>query len=191
MSIPKFVVLSLFDRSESFVMHCKATYRNHVNASLTLLSPIFTYRSQGTNKPGVVASEHAIAYSHGHKPTLMPGEQALEKDPICIMSADGQSLNPASRIYFGIHHPIQYNVKVKDLGNVVKDHIHRLIGYWMMESDNGGGRTIISQDSYAETEVPKQTQDSGLEHQEHEETTSGNRESSFEPNVSLLIRHRF
>ncbi|EDU42931.1 conserved hypothetical protein [Pyrenophora tritici-repentis Pt-1C-BFP] len=78
--------------------------------------PIFTYNKQGTKKPGVVPSEHAIAYSYGYEPILLPGEARLEKDPICIVSNDSEPLSTASRIYFGIHHPIQYNVKVKDLG---------------------------------------------------------------------------
>jgi hypothetical protein len=41
-------------------------------------------------------------------------------------------LHAASRLYFGIHHPIQYNVKVKDIGFVTKEHIGRLCGYWAM-----------------------------------------------------------
>jgi len=40
----------------------------------------------------------------------------------------------ASRIYFGIHHPIQYNVKVKDLGIVHQDWMPTFLGYWNMEN---------------------------------------------------------
>ncbi|CAN9481950.1 unnamed protein product [Alternaria alternata] len=39
-----------------------------------------------------------------------------------------------SRIYFGIHHPIQYNVKAKDLGYVHPDFMATFSGYWKMES---------------------------------------------------------
>jgi hypothetical protein len=64
---------------------------------------------------------------------LVPGEAPLSNQPICIVDAPGAShLDQASRIYFGIHHPIQYNVKVKELGYVRNDCIQRLRGYWNM-----------------------------------------------------------
>lgn len=40
----------------------------------------------------------------------------------------------ASRIYFAIHHPIQYNVKAKDLGVVHQDWLATFLGYWNMEN---------------------------------------------------------
>jgi hypothetical protein len=87
-------------------------------------------------KPGVVPSEHAIAYSHGYnEPQLLPGEPALDKAPIPILMNDGERpLAMASRIYFGIHHPIQYNVKVKDLGSVHPEWVPTFIGYWNQEN---------------------------------------------------------
>lgn len=99
--------------------------------------PIFTYQDQGTLKPGVEPNEHAIAYSWGEQPRLLQGEAQLTKDPICIVMTDtGKPLNYASRIFFGIHHPIQYNVKVKDLGYVIPDHLENLVGYWSMENQD-------------------------------------------------------
>lgn len=96
--------------------------------------PIFTYSGQGTNKPGVAAKEHSIAYSYGQQPQLVSGERPLVKDPICIAGIHGtKPLLPASRIYYGIQHPIQYNVKVKDLGYVVPDDTARFLGYWSEE----------------------------------------------------------
>jgi hypothetical protein len=75
--------------------------------------------------------EHAIAYSSGYKPQLLNGERPLRKAAICVEDAGGiPPLDPASRIYFGIHHPIQKNVKVKDLGRVKPSHVARLRGYW-------------------------------------------------------------
>lgn len=99
--------------------------------------PIFTYKNQGTLKPGVEPDEHAIAYSWGQQPSLLQGEAQLSKDPICIaMTDNGEPLNDASRIFFGITHPIQYNVKVKDLGYVIPAHMQNLIGYWSMENQH-------------------------------------------------------
>lgn len=80
-------------------------------------------------------SEHAIAYSWGQQPELLPGESGIVMDPICIVMNEGERpLSVASRIYFGIHHPIQYNVKVKDIGYVSGDHMGRLLGNWSMVS---------------------------------------------------------
>jgi hypothetical protein len=52
------------------------------------------------------------------------------------MSDPERPLTQDSRIYFGIHHPIQYNVKVKDLGYVHPDDTARFLGYWAMEVAN-------------------------------------------------------
>lgn len=107
----------------------------HYHKALTKDSPIFTYNNQGTKKSGVEPDEHAVAYTYGKAPTLLPGEDELSKDPICIVMNEGEKpLSIASRIFFGIHHPIQYNVKVKDLGYVHPDHLVNLLGYWAMEA---------------------------------------------------------
>jgi hypothetical protein len=87
-------------------------------------------------KPGVAPDEHAIAYSHGSHPQLLFGEQQLTKAPIPVVMNHGErDLSPASRIYFGIHHPIQYNVKVKDLGYVHPDWLPMFFSYWIVENE--------------------------------------------------------
>jgi hypothetical protein len=107
--------------------------RNWDGPWVTKCSPIFTYGGQATTKPGVQPDEHAIAYSQSRQPMLVNNEEPLINQPICIVDAPGVGpLHLASRIYFGIHHPIQYNVKVKDLGQVHDDYIQRLRGYWNM-----------------------------------------------------------
>ncbi|KAH3919753.1 hypothetical protein HBH56_018300 [Parastagonospora nodorum] len=96
--------------------------------------PIFTYHGQGTLKSGVAPQEHAIAYSYGTTPQLLPAEEPLSKGPICIVTNKGErSLSQASRIFFGIHHPIQYNAKVKDLGYVHPNELPRFLDYWAMD----------------------------------------------------------
>jgi hypothetical protein len=100
-------------------------------------SPIFTYDNQGTTKNGVFADEHAIAYSYGLEPQLVNGELPLKKSPIPIVTEDlTRPLVPASRIYFAIHHPIQYNVKVKSLGYVHPDYLPLFLGYWNQENSD-------------------------------------------------------
>lgn len=94
-------------------------------------SPIFTYGNQATKKRGVVPDEHAIVYSMGNVPQLLTGEKNMSKEPIAVMMADGiPPLSVASRIYFAIHHPVQYNVKAKDLGMVHPEYITRLLNHW-------------------------------------------------------------
>jgi len=60
-------------------------------------------------------------------------------------------LDVASRIYFGIHHPIQYNVKVKEIGNVPPHAIPALIGNWQEEQ---GGDSRQSTEVTATADVP-------------------------------------
>lgn len=50
------------------------------------------------------------------------------------MNARVPPLSSALRIFFGIDHPIQYNVKVKDLGYVHPEYLINLIRYWNMEN---------------------------------------------------------
>lgn len=119
-----------------FAMYVQLLYRL-TSPQTNIIRPIFTYHDQGTLKPGVEPDEHAIAYSWGQHPQLLAGETQLTKEPICIaMTDDRKPLNIASRIFFGIHHPIQYNVKVKDLGYVIPDHLSTLVGYWAMENQD-------------------------------------------------------
>ncbi|KAI8937912.1 hypothetical protein NX059_005596 [Plenodomus lindquistii] len=96
--------------------------------------PIFSYSNQGTKKRGVIPQEHAIAYAYGTVPRLLDGEQVLSKTAIPIELIAGERLSQASRIFFGIHHPIQHNVKVKDLGRVHPDWMPTFLGYWNMEN---------------------------------------------------------
>ncbi|KAF2026443.1 hypothetical protein EK21DRAFT_74114, partial [Setomelanomma holmii] len=78
--------------------------------------PIFTYMEKGTLKNGVNPEEHAIVYRYGSQPRLLDGETGMTKHPICVVMNENETLSPASRLNFGVQHPIQYNVKVKDLG---------------------------------------------------------------------------
>jgi hypothetical protein len=97
-------------------------------------SPVFTYGGQATTKPGVRASEHAIVYTSGYAPTAQPAETGMTKDPIPVDAPNNVAvLSAHSRINFGIHQPIQYNVKVKDLGMVPRNYIQNLVGYWQEE----------------------------------------------------------
>ncbi|KAH8727754.1 hypothetical protein GQ44DRAFT_69853 [Phaeosphaeriaceae sp. PMI808] len=93
--------------------------------------------NQGTKKSGISPEEHAIVYSEGYSPCLLEGERPLTKRPICVVMTTAEQSRPltkSSRICFGIHHPIQYNVKVKHIGEVKEKDIPDLLGYWKMEN---------------------------------------------------------
>jgi hypothetical protein len=98
--------------------------------------PIFTYGNRATTKLGVKSEEHGIIYSANQTPQLMPGESGITKASIGVLMADGQTqLRAASRIYYGIHHPIEYNVKVKEIGQVIRSHLPTLVRNWKEEDD--------------------------------------------------------
>ncbi|KAI1588653.1 hypothetical protein PtrEW13061_006665 [Pyrenophora tritici-repentis] len=119
--------------------------------------PIFTYSGRATTKSGVVPGEHSIVYSRGTDPTLLNGEYGITKPPIVVdMTAGENYLQFASRIYFGIHHPIQYNVKVKDVGQVPEEAIPLLIGNWREENRaDQDSRQSASVTDLAETLAPE------------------------------------
>jgi hypothetical protein len=124
------------------------------------ISPIFTYSGRGTTKPGVAASEHGIAYSWGSQATPLPGETGITKTPLMVVMTPGEdNLHVASRIYYGIHHPIQYNVKVRDIGYVIPDQVHILIQNWKEED----GETKQSGNVTAYAEVPQDDMEDTLE----------------------------
>lgn len=58
------------------------------------------------------------------------------------------ALSLDSRIFFGIHHPIQHNVKSKHLGEVLQEDMPNLMRHWLtnLHGDNTQG-TQFSGDS--------------------------------------------
>jgi aconitase A len=71
------------------------------------------------------------------------------------MNEDERPLSTASRIYFGIHHPIQYNVKVKELGYVHPGHLVNLKKYWALENqDDTEQDTQVTAEAATESPAP-------------------------------------
>ncbi|KAF1848718.1 uncharacterized protein K460DRAFT_403990 [Cucurbitaria berberidis CBS 394.84] len=97
--------------------------------------PIRTYGKEGTAKPGVIPQDHSIAYQYGSFPQRVSGEEQLSNDAICLVMNNGESLDVASRINFGTHYPVEYNVKVKDLGYVDPKMLPKLLNYWRWEKE--------------------------------------------------------
>jgi hypothetical protein len=99
-------------------------------------SPITTYSGRGTTKQGCRPSEHAIVYFSGTTPRYVEGEygNGMTTDPIEIVPADrNATMDPASRLRFGKTFPVEWNVKVKEIGRVASHDMAKMIQYWQEE----------------------------------------------------------
>ncbi|KAF1967857.1 hypothetical protein BU23DRAFT_398536, partial [Bimuria novae-zelandiae CBS 107.79] len=94
--------------------------------------PITTYNGRGTLKAGCVPSEHSAVYIKGSTLHLFPGEQeaGLTKHAIAVEPANRSIfMNFASRLHYAKVYPVEMNVKVKDIGDVVPEDMSYLIQY--------------------------------------------------------------
>ncbi|KAK7515372.1 hypothetical protein IWZ03DRAFT_201502 [Phyllosticta citriasiana] len=99
---------------------------------------VSTYGNCGVNKPGVEPEAHAVVHTTNLNPVWLQGERerGMTKESIAVIPAnDSVPLSPASRINFSLAHPIQYNVKVKDLGRVCDEDMPNFCLYWQTERD--------------------------------------------------------
>jgi hypothetical protein len=91
-------------------------------------------------KPGCRPSEHTIVHFSGTRPFYFDGEyeSGMTKDPIEIVPAEpNATMDPTSRLRFGKTFPVEWNVKVKDIGQVAPHHMAKLIEYWREERFSG------------------------------------------------------
>jgi hypothetical protein len=98
------------------------------------ISPITMYSGRGTLKAGCNPLEHAIIHPVDTQPTWLPGEfhlpNRMNKEPIAIDMCTGRTMKASSRIRFSKAWPIEMNVKVKDIGDVVARDIKNLGAYY-------------------------------------------------------------
>lgn len=85
--------------------------------------PILSYGKHGVackDMKQVNVEKHAIAYSAQDQspPSALPGEEGMTKPAIAIDMKGGQRLDSTSRIHFGKVHTVEWNVKVKEVGQV-------------------------------------------------------------------------
>jgi hypothetical protein len=100
--------------------------------------PISTYSRRGTLKFGCYPAEHAIVYFSNTVPQYVEGEygNGMTKEPIEVIPTDpSDTMHPASRLRFGKSYPVEWNVKVKDIGKVHPAHISKLLQYYKEEED--------------------------------------------------------
>ncbi|PVH94889.1 hypothetical protein DM02DRAFT_175430 [Periconia macrospinosa] len=99
---------------------------------------ISTYTRRGVLKPGCDPAEHTIVYAQGSNPTYIAGEleAGMVREPLEVIPADATVvIDPYSRLRLGKTYPIEWNVKVKDIGQVHQEHLSKLLLYWKECSD--------------------------------------------------------
>jgi hypothetical protein len=90
--------------------------------------PISTYSGRGTLKRGCNPAEHAVIHVSGTQPMIFRGENGMNVEPIAIEPAEpGVVLEPASRVRLGKVYPIEWNVKVKNIGKVISQDMSKLV----------------------------------------------------------------
>ena len=108
--------------------------------TLTKPSAISTYRGQGVLKRGCNAVEHTIVYLTGQQPVYIQGEweKGMTKEPIMIQPTDmTERMDPMSRVRLGKAYPIEWNVKLRDIGMVSRGDMTKLVRYYREEAGNG------------------------------------------------------
>jgi hypothetical protein len=76
-------------------------------------------------------------------------------------------LDAASRVRYGIHHPIQYNVKVKDLGQVPASHVAALQRNWREESERNTAKLTYANEDDDDDEDEDEEGDEEDEHEQY------------------------
>lgn len=75
-------------------------------------------------------AKQVIAYTSNSPPSGLPGEKALNKEPIKIETIHpGEKLDPASRIDLEKLHNVEHNVSICRVGKVKDSHLRMLITY--------------------------------------------------------------
>lgn len=81
-------------------------------------------------KKKIDPAKQVIAYTSDLPPPGLPGERALNKEPIKIETVNPrEKLDPASRIDLEKLHNVEHNVSICHVGNVKHSHLRMLIRY--------------------------------------------------------------
>ncbi|MCJ1427347.1 hypothetical protein MMC29_005250 [Sticta canariensis] len=92
--------------------------------------PITTYGGRATTKPGVDQTSHTIVYSGKTPPEKLSEETKMNKEPLRInLCSPDDKLDSRSRINLGREHPIDHNVKVKNIGKIDERSLPKLVQY--------------------------------------------------------------
>ena len=81
-------------------------------------------------KPGFKKEQiraHAIIHDRKYPATPLDDEPKTFKDSIAVRMADGESLSSASRLHYGKPYVVEWNTRVKEVGQVDKSSIPALL----------------------------------------------------------------
>ncbi|KAI4214757.1 MAG: hypothetical protein LQ351_002833 [Letrouitia transgressa] len=93
--------------------------------------PITTYQGRGATKHGIDQRSHTIVFSGTYAPPKLPGEDKMNKVPLKVdLFSPSEKLDEKSRINLGKPYPIEWNVKVKEIGQLDKSSTQKMIAYW-------------------------------------------------------------
>ncbi|KAK5094228.1 hypothetical protein LTS08_008720, partial [Lithohypha guttulata] len=93
---------------------------------------IGTYGGRGLSKLGLSKDDvnaHTIIYDKHIGPVYLTNEPRSNKRPIAVDMVDGVTLSSASRIHLGKPYNVEWNLKVRDIGQVVPEDLEALVGY--------------------------------------------------------------
>lgn len=94
--------------------------------------PIGTYGGRGLCKRGLSEADinaHTVIYDTNKSPIFIGNEPRSSKRPIGVKLASGVSLDPASRIHLAKPYSVEWNLKVMDCGDVVREDLPALVAY--------------------------------------------------------------
>jgi uncharacterized protein DUF6590 len=105
----------------------------HCHAEICPNRGIFTYNEQGVGKSGVDPSTHAVIFMKDSTPTTGQREPKMAKKPIAMVPVSRhKKLHPMSRINFAKIYTVEHNMKVKHIGEIDEEYMHRLMGYYSL-----------------------------------------------------------
>lgn len=90
-------------------------------------------------------AKQVIAYTSDFPPLGLPGERALNKEPIKIEPVNPrEKLDPASRIDLEKLHNVEHNVSICHVGNVKQSHLRMLMRYYDNQLDEEKSNLVQS-----------------------------------------------
>ncbi|KAI4174588.1 MAG: hypothetical protein LQ343_002161 [Gyalolechia ehrenbergii] len=86
---------------------------------------------QGAAKKGVDQNAHTIIYTGSRPPNKQASEQGMKKSPLRVIPVRAdEKLDSMSRVNLGKTYTIEWNTKVKEIGDVELNSLVNMKAYW-------------------------------------------------------------
>lgn len=125
--------------------------------------PINTYGKRGATKSGIHTAHHAALVPKGKPEYRLPGEDRLMEALHIQVEDKTETIHPTARINFGKIYTIEHNVKVKSVGRIVPEDLHRLRHYWRSVLDKEWAKGEEEEDEQIETAKDESDEDDDLQ----------------------------